>query len=154
MNIQSMAEARKAVRGVRTKAQAERARRERDTVEDTATFVVARARVAGVDEWEAERVAQVAAEAARRRDEHRLAGAAAVARIRGRGESVSEIAALARTTETEVRAYLKLAGAAGTAVRTPGSAAQALGGAAGAADAPGALGLGDVNASGNVGGDV
>jgi hypothetical protein len=158
MNIQSTAEARKAVRGVRTKAQAERARRERDNVEDTATFVVARARVAGVDEWEAERVAQVAAEAARRRDEHRLAGAAAVARIRGRGESVSEIAALAQTTETEVRAYLKLAGAAGTAVSAPTGAAQALGGGAAdavdAVDAPGALGLGAVDASGNVGGDV
>jgi hypothetical protein len=154
MNIQSMAEARKAVRGVRTKAQAERARRERDNVEDTATFVVARARVAGVDEWEAERVAQVGAEAARRRDEHRLAGAAAVARIRGRGESVSEIAALAQTTETEVRAYLKLAGAAGTAVSAPTGAAQAVGGAADAVDAPGPLGRGGVDARGSVGGDV
>ena len=124
MNIQSMAEARKAVRGVRTKAQAERARRERDNVEDTATFVVARARVAGVDEWEAERVAQVAAEAARRRDEHRLVGAAAAARIRGRGESVSEIAALAQTTETEVRAHLKLAAAAGAATAPAVSAAR------------------------------
>jgi len=97
----------------------------------------------------------VGAEAARRRDEHRLAGAAAVARIRGRGESVSEIAALAQTTETEVRAYLKLAGAAGTAVSAPTGAAQALGGgAADAVDAPGALGQGAVDASGNVGGDV
>jgi hypothetical protein len=139
MNIQSTAEARQAVRGVRTKAQAERAQRERDNVEDTATFVVARARVAEVDEWEAERVAQVAAEAARRRDEQRLAGAAAVARIRGRGESVSEIAALAQTTETEVRAYLKLGGAAGSAVSAPAGAPQALGG---------------VDATGNVGGDV
>jgi hypothetical protein len=154
MNIQSTAEARQAVRGVRTKAQAERAQRERDNVEDTATFVVARARVTGVDAWEAERVAQVAAEAARRRDEHRLAGAAAVARIRGRGESVSEIAALAQTTETEVRAYLKLAGTAGTAVRAPANAAQALGGGAGAVDAPGELGRGGVDESGNVGGDV
>jgi hypothetical protein len=64
-----MAEARKAVRGVRTKAQAERARRERDNVADTATFVVARARVAGVDEWEAEWVAQVGAGTRRRRGE-------------------------------------------------------------------------------------
>jgi hypothetical protein len=149
-----MAEARKAVRGVPTKAQAERARRERDNVEDTATFVVARARVSGVDKWEAERVAQVAAEAVRRRDEHRLVGAAAAARIRGRGESVREVAALAQTTETEVRAHLKFAGAAGTAVRAPANAAQALGGAAGAVDAAGALGRGGVDASGNVGGDV
>ena len=67
---------------------------------------------------------------------------------------MSEIAALAQTTETEVRAYLKLAGAAGTAVNAPGSAAQALGGGAGAVDAPGALGRGGVDASGNVGGDV
>jgi hypothetical protein len=118
MNIQSTAEARQAVRGVRTKAQAERVQRERDNVEDTATFVVARGRVAGVDEWEAERVAQVAAEAARRRDEHRLVGAAA-ARIRERGESVREVAALAQTSETEVRAHLRLADAASSAAGAP-----------------------------------
>jgi hypothetical protein len=154
MNIQSMAEARKAVRGARTKAQAERAQRERDNVEDTATFVVARARVAAVDDWETERVAQVAAEAARRRDEHRLAGEAAVARIRGRGESVSEIAAVAQSTETEVRAHLKLAGAGPGPRCARQRARRRQRGGAGAVDAPGAQGRGGVDASGNVGGDV
>ena len=42
-----------------------------------ATFLVSRTRLAGVDAWEAERVAQVSVEAARRRDEHRGADAPA-----------------------------------------------------------------------------
>jgi hypothetical protein len=77
------------VREVQTKAHLERAQRERENVEDTATFVVSHARVAGVDEWESERAAQVAAEAARRREEHRLAGGGGRgkdARARGIGE--------------------------------------------------------------------
>jgi hypothetical protein len=56
----------------------------------------------------------VAAEASRRREEHRLVGAAAVARMRGRGKSVSAIAALAQTAESDVRVYLKFVGAVGT----------------------------------------
>jgi hypothetical protein len=140
MNIQSMAQARKAARDVQTKAQAERAQRERKNVEDTATFVVSRARVTWVDGWEAQRVAQVAAEAARRREEHRLAAAAAVTRIRGRGESVSAIAALAHTTESEVRAYLKLADAVGAAEDAAG-APRPLGGE-GDGSAPGIVGGG------------
>jgi hypothetical protein len=54
----------------------------------------------------------VAAEASRRREEHRLVGAA-VARMRGRGKSVSAIAALAQTAESDVRVYLKFVGAVG-----------------------------------------
>jgi hypothetical protein len=49
VNIQSMAQARKRVRAAQTEAQAERAQREREDVEDAATFVVSRGRVAAVD---------------------------------------------------------------------------------------------------------
>ena len=108
-NIQSMAKARKRVREAQAKAQERRARRERENVEDIATFVVACSRLAGVDAWEAERIAQINAEADRRRDEQRQAAAAAVARMHERGEKIENIAALAETTESEVRSYLKLA---------------------------------------------
>jgi len=61
-----------------------------------ATFLVARTGLAGVDEWQAERVAQIG-------------------RIKARGESIASIAALANISETEVRSYLKAASAAGRA---------------------------------------
>jgi DNA-directed RNA polymerase specialized sigma24 family protein len=62
-----------------------------------------------VDDWQAERVAQIGLDADRRRDEHRSEGAAAIARIKGRGESIASIAALANISESEVRSYLKAA---------------------------------------------
>jgi hypothetical protein len=127
MNIQSMAAARRRVREAQAKAQQQRARREAANVEDMATFLVARGRLAGVDRWEAERVSQVGAEASRRRDEHRLAAAAALVRMRARGETASAIAELAETTETEVRAYLKLARINGAAGRARSSASPAAG---------------------------
>ena len=122
MNTSSMAAARRRVREARAKAQQERARRERDNVEDMATILVARHRLAGVDDWEAERVSQLGAEARRRRDEHRLAAASALARIHARGEAVGAIAQLAEATEAEVRAYLKLARANDAAVSAGTSA--------------------------------
>lgn len=103
--------ARKKVRETQQKARDERQLRERANTEDMATFLVSRTRLAGVDQWEAERVAQVSAEASRRRDEHRAAAAAAIARIRARGESIATIARLAETAVSEVRAYLKFAAA-------------------------------------------
>jgi len=66
-------------------ANEQRAQRDRDNVDDMAAFLVARTRLAGVDEWQAERVSQIGLEADRRRDEHRGECAAAVQRIRGRG---------------------------------------------------------------------
>jgi hypothetical protein len=108
-NVQSMAKARKRVREAQAKAQEQHARRERENVEDIATFVVACSRLAGVDAWEAEHTAQINAEANRRRDEQRHAAAAAVARMHERGEKINAIAALAEKTQSEVRGYLKLA---------------------------------------------
>ena len=52
-------------------ANEQRAQRDRDNVDDMATFLVARTRLAGVDEWQAERVSQIGLEADRRREEHR-----------------------------------------------------------------------------------
>lgn len=104
------------VREAQARANEERAQRDRANVDAMATFLVARTRLAGVDEWQAERVAQIGLDADRRRDEHRSEGAAAIARIKGRGESIASIAALANISESEVRSYLK-------------AATQALGGA-------------------------
>jgi hypothetical protein len=122
VNIQSMAQVRKTVREVGAKAHAERAARERDNVEDVATFVLAQGRVAAVDEWQAQRVAPVAAEAERRREEHRHAATAAITRMRERGESLGAIAELAQTTENDVRAHLKLADARAAAGAAPPAA--------------------------------
>jgi hypothetical protein len=72
------------VREAQAEANEQRAQRDRDNV-DMAAFLVARTRLAGVDEWQAERVSQIGLEADRRRDEHRGECAAAVQRIRGRG---------------------------------------------------------------------
>ena len=82
-NIQSKSQARKRVREAQARANEERAQRNRANVDDMATFLVARTRLAGVDAWEAERVAQIGLDADRRRDEHRSEGAAAIARIKG-----------------------------------------------------------------------
>ena len=109
VNIQSKSQARRVVREAQAKANEQRAQRDRDNVDDMAVFLVARTRLAGVDEWQAERVAQSALEADRRRDEFRAEGAKALERIRGRGESVGAIAALANVSESEVRSFLKTA---------------------------------------------
>ena len=129
-NIQSKSQARKMVWEAQARANEERAQGDRANVDDMATFLVARTRLAGVDDWQAERVAQIGLDADRRRDEHRSEGAAAIARIKGRGASIASIAALANISESEVRSYLKAATAA--AGRSQGAAAvaatQALGG--------------------------
>ena len=51
--------------------------------------------LAAVDEWEQGRVAEIHAEGERRRHEHRQVGAAAVARMQERGETLAAIAELA-----------------------------------------------------------
>jgi len=119
--------ARKKVREAQQKIRDERELRERANIEDMATFLVSRTRLAGVDQWEVDRVAQVSAEASRRRDEHRTAAAAAIVRIRARGESIAGIARLAETTVSDVRTYLKLAAAHGAQRAIVESSSEALG---------------------------
>jgi hypothetical protein len=119
--------ARKKVREAQQKVRDERELRERANIEDMATFLVSRTRLTGVDQWEADRVAHVSAEASRRRDEHRAAAAVAIARIRARGESIAAIARLAETTVSDVRAYLKFAAAGGAQSARVESSSEAQG---------------------------
>jgi hypothetical protein len=143
MNIPSMSAARKLVRDAQAKEREERVQREKDNVEDMASFLLSRDRLAGVDAWEAERVAQVGSEAAQRRDEHRNAAAVAVARMRARGEAVGAIARLAGAPETEVRSYLKLANSRASANDTNGADGASAAGSAPVSDSLGAP-VGDI----------
>lgn len=56
------------VRDAQAEANEQRAQRDRDNVDDMAAFLVARTRLAGIDEWQAERVSQIGLEAGRRRN--------------------------------------------------------------------------------------
>ncbi|MGO9104402.1 MAG: hypothetical protein ACLP9Y_35160 [Mycobacterium sp.] len=106
-NINSKSQARRKVREAQARANEARARRECQNVEDTATLLVARGRLATIDEWEAERIAQVRAEGQRRRQEHRVDAGAAITRLQARGESLQTIAMLAEMSVVEVRTLLK-----------------------------------------------
>jgi hypothetical protein len=125
-NINSKAKARRRVREAQARANEARLERERQNVDDAASFLVAMGRLAAVDEWEQARVVEIRAEGARRRHEHRQAGAAAVSRMLDRGETLTAIAELAGAKVSEVRAVLKSAGtqtgAAPNALGAPESA--------------------------------
>ena len=56
------------VRDAQAEANEQRAQRDRDNVDDMAPFLAARTRLAGVDEWQAERVSQIGLEADPRRN--------------------------------------------------------------------------------------
>jgi hypothetical protein len=77
VNINSKSEARKRVREVQLKANEARLERERQNVDDAAWLLVELGRLAGVDEWERNRILEIRAEGERRRHEHRQGGAAA-----------------------------------------------------------------------------
>ena len=156
VNINSKSEARKRVREAQNRANEARLERESQNVDDAASFLVELGRLAAVDEWEHNRILEIRAEGERRRHEHRQAGAAAVARMQGRGESLTAVAELAGVKVGEVRAVLKAAdvqaaarpealGAQDGAAQAAGddaasdAAAQALG-----ADAPSHNGVGEV----------
>lgn len=111
VNINSKSAARKRVREARNKANEARLERERQNVDDAASFLVELGRLAAVDEWERNRILEIRAEGERRRHEHRQAGGTAVARMQGRGESLTAIAELAGVKVGEVRAMRKAADA-------------------------------------------
>ncbi len=113
VNVNSKTQARKRVREAQIKAKEARIERERHNVDDAASFLVEQGRLAAIDEWEHNRVQEVRAEAERRRHEHRQAGAAAVARMQARGESLAAIAELAGVKSGEGRGVLKAASARG-----------------------------------------
>jgi hypothetical protein len=93
------------------KANEARLERERYNVDDAASFLVERGCLAAVDEWEQVRILEIRAEGERRRHEHRLAGAAALARMQSRGGTLGAIAELAAVKVSDVRTVLKSAGA-------------------------------------------
>src|SRR5277367_962185 len=111
VNINSKSAARKRVREAQMKANEARLERERQNVDDAASFLVELGRLAAVDEWEQGRVIEIRAEGERRRHEHRQVGAGAVARMLDRGETLTAIAELAGVKVSGVRAVLKSAGA-------------------------------------------
>ena len=127
VNVNSKTQARKRVREAQIKAKEARIERERHNVDDAASFLVEQGRLASIDGWEHNRVQEVRAEAERRRHEHRQAGAAAVARMQGRGESLAAIAELAGVKVGEMRGVLKAASA------RPAARPDALGAVIGAA---------------------
>lgn len=127
VNINSKSQARRRVREAQIKANEARIERERQNVDDAASLLVELGRLAAVDQWEHNRNVEIRAEGERRRHEHRQAGAAAVARMQGRGETFAAIAELAGVKVGEIRAVLRAAGAHSTA------ASDALGSVSGAA---------------------
>ncbi|MGO9155435.1 hypothetical protein [Mycobacterium sp.] len=146
-NINSKAAARKRVREVQARANEARLERERHNVDDAASFLVELGRLAAVDEWEQGRIVEIRAEGERRRHEHRQAGAAAVARMQQRGETLTGIAELAGVKVSDVRTVLKSTTAqpvaAPDALGAPESAdAATVNGAASALSASHALGVG------------
>ena len=151
-NRKTMEQARRQARERLAKAQQERAEREGKSVDDAVEVMRARTRVGEIDEWAAERSAAVAVEADRKRAEHHKTAAAAVARMRARGDSVKTIALLADMSESQVRKYLRASAATGRVAEADvdGSQAAPAPGAAGGAEdneAPGAPGWPLVSAS-------
>ena len=106
-NINSKTEARRRVREAQARANESRLERERQNVDDAASFLVELGRLAAVDEWEQGRVVEIRAEGERRRHEHRQEGAAAVARMQARGETLAAIGELAGVKVSDVRTVLK-----------------------------------------------
>jgi hypothetical protein len=107
----SKIEARRRAREATRRANEARIARERDNIEDAATCMVAIGKVGEIDAWESERLAalrdQVRTEASKRRGEYRGEASAALARMQGRGESLTTIAALTGVGVAEVRALLR-----------------------------------------------
>ncbi|SIK93727.1 hypothetical protein [Mycobacteroides abscessus] len=108
-NKKTMEEARKEARERLVQASQDRATRERLAINDAAALVRARTRCDEVAQWHANRLTDLAAEADRKRLDHDKEAAAAVGRLRARGETVAMIALLAGITEGEVRKYIRLA---------------------------------------------
>ena len=153
MAIESKHEVRRKVREAQAQANRERLKRESDNREDMVAFLVAEQKLAAVDRWESDRHEQVRLEADQRREEQRLEGARALARMRDRGESVASIAQIGGCSEKLVRIYLKdLRGSAALSAEPDnGNGSQALGfengtSAGGASQALGAHGPSDAAA--------
>ena len=141
--IESKHDVRRKVREAQAQANRERLKRESDNREDMVAFLVAEQKLTAVDEWESDRHEQVRLEADQRREEQRLEGARALARMRDRGESVASIAQIGGCSEKLVRSYLKeLRTSAPGSGADSGNGSQALGFDNGASDGDGSEALG------------
>lgn len=90
-------------------AAAAREVRERANIGDLTEFMVRAAQADEVDEWLAERIGKLKAEAERRRHGHRVAAGKALHTMRLRGESISAIAVQTGLSLGRVREYLRAA---------------------------------------------
>jgi hypothetical protein len=106
-------EARRRAREAQARANEDRATRERENVEDAATYVVAVDKLREIDAWETARLAavceQVRHEANKRRTEHRTAAHTALTRMQHRGGTLTLIAELTGAGFAEIRAVLRYA---------------------------------------------
>ncbi|ANW65111.1 hypothetical protein BCA37_17280 [Mycobacterium sp. djl-10] len=97
MKATSKVEARRRAREATRRANEDRAARDKANIDDAADFLVAVGRLAEVETWKNGRLAQlraqVDAEAAKRLATERANAGAAVARMQGRGETLTTIAA-------------------------------------------------------------
>lgn len=107
----SKVEARRRAREATRRANEARAARERANIENAATYIVAKTKLAAVDTWERERLAQlrdqVRAEANKRRAVHRAEAGAALKLMQGNGETLTTIADLTGDGIGEIRAMLR-----------------------------------------------
>ncbi|RAV10086.1 hypothetical protein DQP55_16125 [Mycolicibacterium sp. GF69] len=107
----SKVEARRRAREATRRANEARAARERANIENAANYMVAKTKLATVDTWERERLAQlrdqVRAEANKRRAVLRVEAGAALKLMQGNGETLTTIADLTGDCIGEIRAMLR-----------------------------------------------
>ena len=109
MTTSSKQKARSRLVQARAAAAAERARAERQNIDDLAEFVCQVGKADEVDAWLDARIQKLRQQADARQHRHRVAAGKALAVLRSRGESVASLAEQAGITAPKVREYLKLA---------------------------------------------
>lgn len=104
-------EARRRAREATRRANETRAARDKANIENAASYMVAKARLAEIDAWETERLAafteQVRAEANKRRAISRAEACAALGLLQESGETLTTIAQLTGDGIRELRAMLR-----------------------------------------------
>ena len=129
----SKTEARRRAREATRRANEDRAARDKANIEDAANYLVAVGRIAEVEAWKKDRLAQlrdqVEAEAGKRVAVYRAEAGAAIVRMKGRGETLANIAARTEAGIGEVRAMLRHAPKPERPTRVNGSHALGAGGA-------------------------
>lgn len=123
-NIRTLTDARKVARELHAQQEQERAERDRLRTEDVAVLLIARTRLAAVDQWAADQIAKIGVDADRRRSEHTRTASEAVQRMRARGDSIKTIAGGSGMTEAQIRKLAARRGIAAAQRSAPTEAAQ------------------------------